>query len=625
MCRGPHSWPSGGARRRGLSRPTALEGRLHRVSGLPASFRRQEKFPPPSNPEVTNPSPGATDNKAVTHGGTWKQTLLKVGGGAASDALEVIVREVRPRLVRYVSRCGAGAEDAEDIVQEALLRLHREMARGPLEGSLWAWLCCVAKHILIDAHRKSVRALTVPATAHAVVDPTGAVVTRIALTQVLAALPSRQAEALALKARSLSTDEIADAMAIAPGTVEQLLHRGRRALRAAWSSSPCVVPPTASETRCRTGGSARVFRSGSADSRALLADQEVGDAEVVKVGNGGGISLLVVSLLTGSAVAQPQEEEREWTVDYARLEGDLYQQWELENAYTTILGGTRLATGGCQFSAAGLTHPAEISAVVEQRYDIASCEMEVEVGEPSQEDVARFHSYSAGVPVGFAAEDSDGRTGMAAIAANEALLAERVLDGLTPDPPSAIEPGRRYALNVHSAWEEPARWAPCDPPAGNPDSDACNLVEALIPPVNSASTFLEWEPSRTCATAGGGFTMSTWDQLDRTGWMVDVAVHDGQGDCSVAHSKLHMVWRNDIFCAAIIGLIADLDDILIDVIPPLPEDTKIPTITRIFPQWSEGFATNDVPQWAVSSNPSKEGGCHEWLRYTSVREGPRQI
>jgi RNA polymerase sigma-70 factor, ECF subfamily len=81
------------------------------------------------------------------------------GKGTLSTADEELLRtlyaEHAQPLFHYVLRLTSGDRQwAEDVVQETLLRAWQHPAAfEPARGPARAWLCTVARHVVIDAHR----------------------------------------------------------------------------------------------------------------------------------------------------------------------------------------------------------------------------------------------------------------------------------------------------------------------------------------------------------------------------------------------------------------------------------------------------------------------------------------
>lgn len=129
-----------------------------------------------------------------------------------------------------------GADDAENVAQEAFLRLHTSRSRLRDPVAAHAYL----RRIVINLTRTRVRHLQMARTKHQPRDPAGDGPEDIAISRsdnlaVLAALDElapRYREALVLRYwMSLPEKEIARAMGVSTGTVKSHLSRGLHALR----------------------------------------------------------------------------------------------------------------------------------------------------------------------------------------------------------------------------------------------------------------------------------------------------------------------------------------------------------------------------------------------------------
>lgn len=78
-------------------------------------------------------------------------------GSAGNDGFAQIIDRHQGALLRYVRRmAGLSPEQAEDVVQECFLRLHRhwQQSPGPQIQRVEAWLFSVAHNLTIDLMRK---------------------------------------------------------------------------------------------------------------------------------------------------------------------------------------------------------------------------------------------------------------------------------------------------------------------------------------------------------------------------------------------------------------------------------------------------------------------------------------
>jgi RNA polymerase sigma-70 factor (ECF subfamily) len=117
---------------------------------------------------------------------------------------------------------------AEEATQEAFCRALRRWRKVAGLERPEAWVLLVALNVSRDGARRGARhraKAPLLASASAVADRDGEVDDRMALTEMLAAMPDRQRQALVLRFfGQLSVAEVARAMGCAEGTVKSTLH-----------------------------------------------------------------------------------------------------------------------------------------------------------------------------------------------------------------------------------------------------------------------------------------------------------------------------------------------------------------------------------------------------------------
>lgn len=163
------------------------------------------------------------------------QLLARFAGGEMRAA-EALTDLIAPRLLRYAARMLGDPVEAEDIVQETMLRLWRiasEWQEGQAQPTTWAFR--VAANLCTDRLRR--RRGGVPEMPELPDDAPGqdAVMMRRARAEALQAalmrLPERQREAVVLRhLEGLSNPEIAAIMMVGVEAVESLTARGKRQL-----------------------------------------------------------------------------------------------------------------------------------------------------------------------------------------------------------------------------------------------------------------------------------------------------------------------------------------------------------------------------------------------------------
>ena len=154
------------------------------------------------------------------------------------QAAAVLAAALTPRAFAQAMRMLSDRAEAEDVVQEALIRLWRvapDWRQG--EAKVTTWLYRVVANLAVDRLRKRRREAPLEAAgepaseAETPADRLQSEARTRALTDALADLPGRQAEAVALRhLEGLSNPEIAAAMDIGVEAVESLTARGKRAL-----------------------------------------------------------------------------------------------------------------------------------------------------------------------------------------------------------------------------------------------------------------------------------------------------------------------------------------------------------------------------------------------------------
>ncbi len=170
------------------------------------------------------------------------EALLALYANGDADAALVLTQRLTPRMFGLAIRMLGDVSEAEDVVQEAMLRLWRiapDWRRG--EAQVSTWLYRVVFNLATD--RLRVRKRQGPSL-DAIEDPAspepGAPeqlqdkARNAALQGALDDLPDRQKQAVILRhIEGLANPEIAQIMGITTEAVESLTARGKRALGAA--------------------------------------------------------------------------------------------------------------------------------------------------------------------------------------------------------------------------------------------------------------------------------------------------------------------------------------------------------------------------------------------------------
>jgi RNA polymerase sigma factor (sigma-70 family) len=167
------------------------------------------------------------------------EALLVLYANGDAAAARALTLRLAPRAFAFAMRVLGDRAEAEDVAQDAMLRLWRvapEWRQG--EAKISTWLYRVVSNLCTDRLRKArPRGLD---DAPEVEDYAAPVVARLiaadrarALETALAALPDRQRQAVVLRhLEGLGNPEIAEVMDMSVEAVESLVARGKRNLAA---------------------------------------------------------------------------------------------------------------------------------------------------------------------------------------------------------------------------------------------------------------------------------------------------------------------------------------------------------------------------------------------------------
>ncbi len=177
---------------------------------------------------------------------------------------------LRPDLHRYCRKLTGDIWDAEDLVQDTLLKGFVALGRiqGPVPN-LKGYLVRIATNLWIDTHRRRVTGLDVLASQAVTASPPEArpgdpVGVRNAAAQLMESLAPQERAALVLKeVFDMSLKDIAEMLATTENAVKAALHRGRSALKDPAAPRRRSAPPALVEkfVKCLD----------AADLRGLLA------------------------------------------------------------------------------------------------------------------------------------------------------------------------------------------------------------------------------------------------------------------------------------------------------------------------------------------------------------------
>jgi RNA polymerase sigma-70 factor (ECF subfamily) len=170
------------------------------------------------------------------------ETLLRLYANGDATAARLLTVRLSPRVLGYATRLLADRAEAEDITQEAMMRLWRIAPQWRTgEAQISTWLYRVVTNLCSDLKRsRRTRAGVGLDDAPEVAAATASAVASLmqadrmtALQRALDQLPDRQRQAVVLRhIEGLANPEIAQIMELGIEAVESLTARGKRALAA---------------------------------------------------------------------------------------------------------------------------------------------------------------------------------------------------------------------------------------------------------------------------------------------------------------------------------------------------------------------------------------------------------
>lgn len=161
-----------------------------------------------------------------------------------TTAFTDLVRACQPLIYRWSVVATGDPDEAEDVTQEVLVRLHGSLRRYRTDARFTTWLYRITRNAATDRYRRYQRRLrlirsseAVPAASSGTSGPSPS--DRVLAAELselvgrfLAWLPGRQREALDLvDLQGLTPADAAELLELDGGTVRAHLHRARRAVR----------------------------------------------------------------------------------------------------------------------------------------------------------------------------------------------------------------------------------------------------------------------------------------------------------------------------------------------------------------------------------------------------------
>lgn len=158
--------------------------------------------------------------------------------GADPAAVEELVGRLSPRLLHFFRFSDVQRSDAEDLLQDCWLRIHRSRHTYRSSEPLLPWIFAIARHTRLDGYRKrqrlQAREVLVASMPEDVDPPVPAKAPeQDAFSRLIGSLPEGQREVIVmLKVTGMSLEEVAKATCSTVGAVKQKAHRAYAHLRA---------------------------------------------------------------------------------------------------------------------------------------------------------------------------------------------------------------------------------------------------------------------------------------------------------------------------------------------------------------------------------------------------------
>jgi RNA polymerase sigma factor (sigma-70 family) len=207
----------------------------------------------PSRAEASRDQAGGAPERAAADAANAEEAaLLAQAQGGNLFAFEQIVKRYQRRVYATAARIVHRHDVADDVVQEAFLRAHQNLARFDLARPFGPWICRIAANLAVNHVRSPISREEGLPEAHAETPSAGPSPLVGVLDQEARAQLARAMEALSADQRAvfvlrvfdeLSYKEIAESLEISIGTVMSRLARARERLRI--SLAPYLAAPRA--------------------------------------------------------------------------------------------------------------------------------------------------------------------------------------------------------------------------------------------------------------------------------------------------------------------------------------------------------------------------------------------
>jgi RNA polymerase sigma-70 factor, ECF subfamily len=174
----------------------------------------------------------------------------------SSTSFERILASLHPKLQRYCARMVGSVIDAEDVVQDALVKAVEALPRTMGVDNTEAWLFRITHNAALDhlRHRTRQQSRGSDEDITMIADPVDEVHRRQAAAAGLRSfmrLPvAQRSSVILMDVLGYTLEEIASILGTNVAAVKAALHRGRKRLRAAAAEPEDALPPVLSAADC---------------------------------------------------------------------------------------------------------------------------------------------------------------------------------------------------------------------------------------------------------------------------------------------------------------------------------------------------------------------------------------
>jgi RNA polymerase sigma-70 factor, ECF subfamily len=171
----------------------------------------------------------------MDRGSNFEALMVRYQAGDFVAATRLI-EHVSPQLHRFFGMQPGSRADADDLLQEVWLRIHRARHTYRSGEPVLPWIYAIARRVRVDHYRRSIRRIVreqrLEDLSEATPIPSTGCLQADDLEELLAPLSESQREIIEmLKVAGMSLEEVARATSSSVGSVKQKVHRAYKKVR----------------------------------------------------------------------------------------------------------------------------------------------------------------------------------------------------------------------------------------------------------------------------------------------------------------------------------------------------------------------------------------------------------